>query len=36
MQSVEDLPRKNLESFGERDPEKQCKAISTTREIYIA
>ena len=36
MQSVDDLLRKNLEAFGERDAEKQRTAISTIWETYIA
>jgi hypothetical protein len=36
MQSVDDLLRKNLEAFGERDAEKRRTAISTIWETYIA
>jgi hypothetical protein len=35
MQGVDDLVRKNLEAFGERDAEKRRTAISTIWETYI-
>ncbi len=36
MLNVDDLLRKNLEAFGERDAEKRRAAISAIWETYIA
>jgi hypothetical protein len=36
MQSVDDLLRKNLEAFGERDAEMRRTALSMIWETYIA